>query len=238
MILIWGLTTYFVGKRHEAKLFFSLALMIKVMEREEGTVEEETVITTVNTSSNKDKTSPDSKGCALEKLNLKLSASVIAQHGYRVSRLCERMGRQLGLKEMALTELSMAGLFHDLGKIAISRAILEKAGKLTEEEYREIKRHSEIGSQILSSVKGMENVAEYVLYHHERWDGKGYPRQLQGREIPLYSRVIGLADAYDAMTNNRSYRKALSKKAAIQELLWHSGTQFDPELVGEFIKIL
>ncbi|HHY25339.1 MAG TPA: HD-GYP domain-containing protein [Desulfitobacterium dehalogenans] len=163
---------------------------------------------------------------------------IIDQHGYRVSRLCESMGRQLGLTEMAITELSIAGLFHDLGKIAVCRAILEKPGKLTTEEYMEIKCHSEIGYRILGSVKGMETMAEYVLYHHERWDGKGYPRQLKGGEIPLYSRVIGLADAYDAMTNNRSYRKALSKKAAIQELLWNSGTQFDPELVGKFIKIL
>ncbi|AFM00059.1 MULTISPECIES: HD-GYP domain-containing protein [Desulfitobacterium] len=163
---------------------------------------------------------------------------IIGQHGYRVSRLCVSMGRQLGLTERAITELSIAGLFHDLGKIAVCRAILEKPGKLTTEEYTEIKRHSEIGYRILGSVRGMENMAEFVLYHHERWDGKGYPRQLKGGEIPLYSRVIGLADAYDAMTNNRSYRKALSKKAAIQELLRNSGTQFDPELVGEFIKTL
>lgn len=201
-------------------------------------MEDRTAIKTVNASSNMDMTSLNSRSYVLEIFSRKFTESIIDQHGYRVSRLCESMGRQLGLTEIAITELSIAGLFHDLGKIAVSRAVLEKPGKLTTEEYREIKRHSEIGYRILGSVKGMEKIAEYVLYHHERWDGKGYPRQLKGREIPLYSRVIGLADAYDAMTNNRSYRKALSKKAAIKELLWNSGTQFDPELVGAFIKIL
>lgn len=157
------------------------------------------------------------------------------QHSHRVSQLCERMGRALGLLEEEIQELKTVGLLHDIGKIAIEENILNKQGKLTEEEWEEIKRHPEIGYRILSTVNDMSEMAEFVLAHHERWDGKGYPKGLKGEEIPIQSRIIAISDTYDAITSERSYRSALSEDFAISELRKNAGTQFDPELVKIFI---
>jgi diguanylate cyclase (GGDEF)-like protein/PAS domain S-box-containing protein len=157
------------------------------------------------------------------------------QHSLRVSELCLGMGEALGLQEYENEELKLVGLLHDIGKIAIDEKILNKPGKLTDDEWREIKRHPEIGYRILSTVNDMADMASYVLYHHERWDGKGYPKGLKGSEIPFVSRIISIADSYDAMTSERSYRGALSEEYAIGELQKNSGLQFDPELVSVFI---
>lgn len=158
------------------------------------------------------------------------------QHSVRVSELCEKIGASLGLPERKIHELKTAGLLHDIGKIAIEENILNKVGKLTIDEYKEIKRHSEIGYRILSTVNELSEIAEYVLLHHEMWDGNGYPKGLKGEEIPIESRIIAIADAYDAMTSERSYRKALSSKFARDELQRNAGTQFDSELVNVFIE--
>ena len=158
------------------------------------------------------------------------------QHSHRVSTLCESMGKALGLPEDEIEELKTVGLLHDIGKIAIEENILNKPGKLTEEEWEEIKRHPEIGYRILSTVNDMSEMAEYVLAHHERWDGMGYPKGLKGEEIPLQSRIIAIADAYDAMTSERSYRNALPEEVAIEELKINAGIQFDPELIRVFIE--
>jgi diguanylate cyclase (GGDEF)-like protein/PAS domain S-box-containing protein len=158
------------------------------------------------------------------------------QHSHRVSALCKSMGKALGLPEGEIEELKTVGLLHDIGKIAIEETILNKPGKLTDEEWREIKRHPEIGYRILSTVNDMSEMAEYVLAHHERWDGKGYPKGLKGEEITLQSRIISIADSYDAMTSERSYRSALPEKVAREELQKNSGAQFDPELVRVFIE--
>lgn len=157
------------------------------------------------------------------------------QHSYRVSALCQSMGEALGLLEGDVQELKNVGLLHDIGKIAIDEEILNKPGKLTKDEWDEIKRHPEIGYRILSTVNGMAEMAEYVLAHHERWDGLGYPKGLKGEELPLQPRIIAIADAYDAMTSARSYRGALSEEVAIAELQKNAGIQFDPELVKLFI---
>ena len=127
-------------------------------------------------------------------------------------------------------------MLHDIGKIAIDEAILNKTGKLNEEEWVEIRKHPEIGYRILSTVNNMSEMAEFVLSHHERWDGKGYPQGISGEQIPLQSRIIGIADAYDAMISERSYKKSLTKKEAIQELIANSGTQFNAECVQVFIE--
>ncbi|MCW6074921.1 diguanylate cyclase [Clostridium sporogenes] len=158
------------------------------------------------------------------------------EHSHRVSMLCQDMGHALGLTEGDTEELKTIGLLHDIGKIAIEENILNKREELTEDEWQEIKRHPEIGYRILNTVNDMLEIAEYVLYHHERWDGKGYPKGLKGEEIPLQSRIITIADAYDAMTSQRSYRNALQEETAIEELKINSGTQFDPELVRIFIE--
>jgi len=135
------------------------------------------------------------------------------QHSYRVSILCKRMGEALGLSESEIQELHSVGLLHDIGKIAIEDTILNKPGKLTSDEWEEIKRHPEIGYRILSTVNDMAEISEYVLAHHERWDGLGYPKGLKREEIPLQSRIINIADAYDAMTSARSYCSVLSEKS-------------------------
>lgn len=158
------------------------------------------------------------------------------QHSHRVSELCKSMAEALALNESEIEELKSVGLLHDIGKIAIDENILNKPGKLTDDERKEIMRHPEIGYRILSTVNDMAEMANYVLAHHERWDGTGYPKHLKGREIPLQSRIIAIADAFDAMTSERSYRNALSNRTAIEELYKKSGTQFDPELVTVFIR--
>jgi len=157
------------------------------------------------------------------------------EHSLRVSELCKLIGTELGLAEREIEELGIIGMFHDIGKVSIDEQILNKPGKLTDREYREIKRHAEIGYRILKLVKNMEDIAEYVLAHHERWDGGGYPRGLQGEEIPLKARIVAIADAYDAMVSYRPYRSQLTPVQAAEELFRGAGTQFDPDLVQVFV---
>ncbi|WP_172408350.1 PAS domain S-box protein [Desulfosporosinus sp. FKA] len=157
------------------------------------------------------------------------------QHSHRVSALCERIGKALDLPEGQIEELKTVGLLHDIGKIAVEETILNKPGKLTDDEWEEIKKHPEIGYRILSTVNDMSEMADYVLSHHERWDGKGYPKGLKGIAIPLQSRIIAIADTYDAMTSERSYRKALPETIALRELKINAGVQFDPQLVEIFL---
>lgn len=157
------------------------------------------------------------------------------QHSLRVSELCKRMGEALKLQDDEIKELKTVGLLHDIGKVAIEEGILNKKGKLDGEEWGEIKKHPEIGYRILSTVNELSEMADYVLAHHERWDGNGYPKGLKGKEIPIQSRIIAIADAYDAMISERSYRHALPKEFAISELKKGAGTQFCKEYVHVFI---
>lgn len=159
------------------------------------------------------------------------------QHSARVSQLCEMIGVALDLSLEDINELRTVGLMHDIGKITIDDYILEKKEALNEAEWLEIKRHVETGYRILSSINEYAQLAEYVLAHHERWDGGGYPKGLRGNSIPIAARIIAIADSYDAMTSNRPYRKAMSKDAAINEIIKNSGTQFDPELVKTFMHV-
>jgi diguanylate cyclase (GGDEF)-like protein len=158
------------------------------------------------------------------------------QHSHRVSEYCSYLGKAMKLPDGEVQELKTAGLLHDIGKIAIDENILNKPGKLSEAEWEELRRHPEISYRILSSVNDMSEIADYVLSHHERWDGNGYPKGLKGMEIPMKSRIIAVVDAYDAMTSERSYRAALSKEVATEELIKNSGTQFDAEIVKIFIE--
>lgn len=160
------------------------------------------------------------------------------EHSHRVSRLARILGTAIELEEDKIKELEVTGLLHDIGKIAIDESILNKAGALTEEEYAFVKKHSDIGYTILSTAPEMIEIAKYVLYHHERWDGKGYPMGIKGEDIPIQSRVITIVDAFDAMTSERTYRKAMQPEQAIEELIKHAGTQFDPQLVEMFVHLL
>lgn len=160
------------------------------------------------------------------------------QHSERVGNICGDMGEILKLNREIINELKTAGLLHDIGKITLDQAILNNTGKLTQQEWKDVKSHPEIGYRILSSVNNLSLIAEYVLAHHERWDGKGYPKGLKGHEIPFISRIITLADAYDAMTSMRSYKNKISKGQAIEELIRNKGKQFDPELTDVFIELL
>lgn len=157
-------------------------------------------------------------------------------HSQRVSKLSQSIGEALGLSDYKIKELETVGLLHDIGKIAIGEHILSKSGILTSEELEEIKRHPEIGYRILSTVNEMSEMADYVLAHHERWDGKGYPKGLKADEIPLESRIIAIAGAYDAMTGERSYRRPMQSAEVLEELRLNAGTQFDSELVYLFIE--
>ncbi len=157
-------------------------------------------------------------------------------HSARVSELCQKMGYYLEMTDEEIKELKTVGLLHDIGKVAISDQVLEKPGPLTDEEYEEIKKHPEIGYRILSTVNEMSQIAEYALAHHERCDGKGYPLGLKCEEIPTVSKIIAIADSYDAMISDRPYRKGLPKKVAREEIIKHSGSQFDPKLARIFIE--
>lgn len=145
------------------------------------------------------------------------------------------MAHALGFSEAETKRVMSAGRLHDIGKIAVPKTILEKPGKLTLEEYEIIKRHTEVSYQILKSVDEYAIIAEDVLYHHERIDGKGYPEGIKGQDIPLNSKIIAVVDSYDAMVGNRTYQKRKTKFEAIEELRRCSGTQFDPYIVDVFI---
>lgn len=146
------------------------------------------------------------------------------------------MGEALKLSENEINDLVLAGELHDIGNIALDEKIINKEGKLTDDEWKDIKRHSEIGYRMINSVNDMSAIAKCILYHNERWDGNGYPKRLRGEDIPLLSRIITISDAYDAMVSKRSYKKEMPKKVAIEELQKNAGSQFDSKLVNIFIR--
>jgi diguanylate cyclase (GGDEF)-like protein/PAS domain S-box-containing protein len=158
------------------------------------------------------------------------------KHGGRLGELSKKLGNELNLSEKERVDLELVSTLHDIGKIGIDINILEKPGKLSELEWHEIKKHPEIGYRIASTVPELRNISEYILYHHERWDGKGYPQGLSGEGIPYLARVVSILDSFDAMTEDRPYRKAMSKDEAIEEINKNSGTQFDPVVARIFIE--
>jgi diguanylate cyclase (GGDEF)-like protein len=159
-------------------------------------------------------------------------------HSNRVSDICKQIGVKLGMTKQDINLLTMISNLHDIGKIAIDDKILNKPDKLSPEEWKIMKRHPETGYRILSSIPEYGEIAEDILSHHERWDGKGYPRELKGEEIPIRARIISIADAYDAMISDRPYRPKMTHEEAIEELKVNKGTQFDPKLIDIFMTIL
>jgi putative nucleotidyltransferase with HDIG domain len=157
-------------------------------------------------------------------------------HSERVALVSRHLAQQMALADRDVEQIYMAGLLHDVGKIGVPEAVLQKTGKLTPEEFDQMKRHPQIGARILQDIKQMREIIPGVLHHHERYDGKGYPSGLAGEKIPLMGRVICLADCFDAMTSNRTYRKALPLEVALTEIRRCSGTQFDPRLAEYFLQ--
>ncbi len=158
-------------------------------------------------------------------------------HSLRVTLYSMILAKQLGLDEDYMEDIEIAGLLHDIGKIAMPYSILCKIGKLTDEEFAIMKSHPVRGEKIVINIKKLQMISEWVKSHHERWDGKGYPDALKGENIPLAGRIIALADTYDAMTSTRPYRTALSHETAISEIKRCAGTQFDPRLADIFVSL-
>ncbi len=160
-----------------------------------------------------------------------------ANHSSNVSRYCAILGEEIGLDGIQLKKLKLSAGLHDIGKVSISNNILNKNGKLDLNEYEQIIKHSYYSGKILEVLHKFSDVASAALYHHERYDGKGYPEGISGRDIPIFARIISIADSFDAMTTDRPYRKAMTIEKALNELIENKYTQFDPFLVDKFTNI-
>ena len=172
-----------------------------------------------------------------------LTASIDAKdtytcgHSQRVAHLTQQLARAVGLDEHTVGRMHIAGLVHDVGKIGVPESVLTKPGRLTKQEFALMQKHPEIGHRILKDIPQLRDILPGVLYHHERFDGDGYPEGQVGKRIPMVARLISLADAFDAMSSTRTYRPALSRPAAMKEILDFAGTQFDPEFAPIFVKL-
>jgi len=169
---------------------------------------------------------------------IEMKDSYTEGHSEQVSLWSEIISRKLGLSQKEQEEIKLAAKLHDIGKIGIPDRILKKPAKLSKEEYAEVRKHSSLGADLFSNIDSLKKISKIIKHHHEWYNGKGYPDGLRGEEIPVGSRIINVADAYQAMTSNRPYRKAFSREKAIDELKRCAGTQFDPEIVRIFIEIL
>lgn len=159
-------------------------------------------------------------------------------HSERVTELSIRLASSLGVAKEEVEKIKLGGLLHDIGKIGIPEGILNKPGRLTDEEFDIIKSHPEMGVKIMGRVEFLEAIVPIILSHHERYDGRGYPQNLKGEAIPLLARIVSVVDTYDAMTTDRPYRKALTVEEALQEIDKCAGTQFDPDIARHFIQMI
>jgi HD-GYP domain-containing protein (c-di-GMP phosphodiesterase class II) len=160
------------------------------------------------------------------------------RHSDRTRALVRALTQEMTLPEVLVQQIEAGAFLHDVGKISIDEAILKKTSELTPEEYNVMKTHSTMGRHILEPIPSLRAAASIVLYHQEWFNGSGYPEGLAGEEIPLGARIVGIIDAWDAMTSNRTYRKAMPKAAAIAELRRQAGSQFDPKLVDLFLRVI
>ncbi|MDQ4042324.1 MAG: HD-GYP domain-containing protein, partial [Actinomycetota bacterium] len=162
----------------------------------------------------------------------------IGDHLRAVSRLALRIGLKMSLPSDQLDALSLGALLHDVGKIGVPDRILQKPGRLTDEEYQIIRRHPMLGARMLASVRELAPAVPAVRHHHERFDGKGYPERLVGEDIPLAARIISVVDAYDSMVRERPYGYGISRDTALEEIENNSGTQFDPQVVRALLEVV
>ena len=158
-------------------------------------------------------------------------------HSTRVTALAELVALRLGWGEERLKSLRIGGRLHDIGKLAVPDTVLCKQGRLEEDELAQIQEHPKIGARLILRIAALRDAIPYVLYHHERWDGTGYPSGKAGEEIPVEARVLAVADAFDAMTSDRPYRPALSHDEALAEVERCAGTQFDPQIARIFLEL-
>jgi len=158
-------------------------------------------------------------------------------HSERVALLSRKLAEAAGLDDQTVDRVYISGLVHDVGKIGVPESVLCKPGKLTDPEFEQIKRHPQIGALILKDIRQMQDLLPGVLHHHERWDGRGYPAKLAGEGVPLFGRLICLADSFDAMSSDRMYRRALRHEAVLDEVRRCAGSQFDPRLARIFVKL-
>lgn len=184
--------------------------------------------------------SPKLKLKTIQIIMRKLHVSINGErdHSQKVGDICERLALEIGFNKQDASYMRYAGYMHDIGKVGVNSKIFEKEGKLTEEEWLAIKRHSETGYRIMSSVNQYAAMADYILSHHEKWDGSGYPAGTKKDSIPIESRIISIADAYHAMTQNRSYRNAMTLEEALEEIEKCKGSHFDPYIADVFIKMI
>ncbi len=168
---------------------------------------------------------------------LSMKDFIMEGHAERLQGYVTALGQAAGLHASKLNDLRLLAEFHDIGKIGISEAILKKPGPLSADELVQMRRHPEIGYHFSKAIPNLSPISDWILKHHEWWDGSGYPLGIRGENIPIEARIIHIADAFDAMTHNRPYRKSLGQKSAILELKRGSGTQFDPDLVKKFLRL-
>lgn len=160
------------------------------------------------------------------------------KHHENVAKLAQLFAKYLSLPDEDTSAVYYAGLIHDYGKVYIPKDVLNKPGRLTAQEFEEVKKHSAYTADSMSHVSSMQGIGRVVRAHHERWDGHGYPDGLAGEQIPLSARILAIVDAFDAMTNDHPYQKAMTRQEAMDELARMSGAQFDPVLVPEFLKFI
>lgn len=176
----------------------------------------------------------------IESLSKALDAkdSYTSGHASRVQEYSVKLAKEYGLSSKEIEDIKIASILHDIGKIGISDDILNKPGRLTDEEFEKIKEHTRVGADIIGEISFLKDISKFIRYHHERYDGRGYPEGIKENEIPIEACIIAIADSYDAMTYDRPYRAALTREEALEEIEKNSGTQFHPTLAQKFLHIM